>query len=317
MNDEILIVSENIKSFIGNISFNKSEHSVEIEIDIINAIIQELKDEIKQTKPIIIDNIDVNILLDNLTKQDINKLREKPQFLQKFYKQNIKVLILFLEELILNFNEIEEERLKKYRLETISDLLLQYMQFKQFHEFIANNRNLQLSSGMTMREHDISKHLKLSAILFNNCCFSPRELIPASITEIRQLIETKIRYSFKLNFIAMIKNDNLSIPPINMKIFFDFISTNDSIEIKEFNLVQKIYSWTNNYIHTGEFSYYWQIWYATRKLNCFAKNCKNINGKFENDSPILIHDLETVQNEFKNYLEENLKADEVQCIYYK
>jgi len=41
MYDEILIVSENIKSFISNISFNKLEDSVEIEIDIINTIIQE------------------------------------------------------------------------------------------------------------------------------------------------------------------------------------------------------------------------------------------------------------------------------------
>jgi len=96
VNDEFLTVSENIKSFISNISFKRLEENGDIEIDI---IIQELKDEINQTLPITIDNIDVNILLDNLTKQDINKLRKKPQFLQRFYKQNIKVLILFLEEL--------------------------------------------------------------------------------------------------------------------------------------------------------------------------------------------------------------------------
>lgn len=154
-------------------------------------------------------------------------------------------------------------------------------------------------------------------MLFNNCCFAPRELIPATITEIRQLIETKIRYSFKLNFIVISQNNNLLIPPINMKKIFDFIDSNRYIEIKEFQLIQKIYSWTNNYIHTGEFNYYWQIWYATRKLNCFAKDCKNKNGKFENDNSILIYDLEKVQNDFKNYLKDKLNADEIQCIYYK
>jgi len=316
VNNATLEVSENINNFISNVTFNK-ENIEDINIDIVYTIIDELKNEINQTKPVLIQHIDENIILDNLTKQDINKLREKPQFLQKYYKQNIKALILFIEELISNFNNIEEDRLKRYRLETISDLFLQYMEFKQLHEFLANNKNLQLSSGMVMRENDISKHIKLSAMLFHNCCFSPRELIPASITEIRQLIETKIRYSFKLNFITIVKNDSLSIQPINMKIFFDFILENENITLKEFNLIRKIYSWSNNYIHTGEFSYYWQIWFATRKLNCFAKNCEYTEGQYKSDNPIQINNLSKVQDDFKLYLEEQFQTDEIQCFFYQ
>lgn len=98
--------------------------------------------------------------------------------------------------------------------------------------------------------------------------FADKEL-SASIGTIRQLIELRIRRSFG---ILSLKDAADNIVPLNMSRFFDVVKQHrEEIEFPiKLETIIRIYSWSNNYIHSGLGDYPWIPMYLERMLRDFS-----------------------------------------------
>ncbi|SKB26461.1 hypothetical protein [Malaciobacter marinus] len=312
----ILAINSNILSFI-------SENSYESLLSSIDGLKSD-EFEIKKIKEI--DKIDPNNVFKSFQFKVIDKLRAKKSSWDVYYHQNISLVVHYLESLATHIKCLSDENKDiDHPLDIARDVLLMYIDFKQRYEYLINSNSYEAPAGITMHNHSMGTHIKLNALLYHGSGFSPRELVPLTVFEIRQLIETKIYHSFGLEFVYDENSDEFRLSIIPTKVFFEFLTRKDIKECitfvkKDFlTTLQSIYTWTNEYIHTGRFNYYWQIFYAIYLLKNLNMGMPPNEKGFNADSGVQIKKtkLEYIQNEFEKYINEGSQNKNLKCHFEK
>lgn len=292
-------------------------------IDNLAPAIEALKTEEFQNKKIKdIAKIDPNNVFKSFHFKVIDRLRAKKSSWDVYYHQNISLVVHYLKSLLGQIILLEKEgESTEYLLDIARDVVLMYIGFKCRYENIINDNQIEAPAGITMSNHSMSIHIKLNALLYHGSGFSPRELVPLSVFEIRQLIEMKIYHSFGLEFVYDENSEDFKLSIVPMKVFFEFLAKKDikdniTFVKKDFLIViQNIYTWTNEYIHTGRFNYYWQIFYAIYLLKNFNMGMPPNEKGFSADSGVQIKKdkLEYIQNEFEKYINESSQNKNLKC----
>jgi hypothetical protein len=279
-------------------------------------------EELQNKKMKDLSKIDPNNVFKSFHFKVIDKLRAKKFSWDMYYHQNISLVVHYLESLleqIILFKE--EDKSIESLLDIARDVVLMYIDFKYRYESIINDNQIEAPAGITMSNHSMSTHIKLNSLLYYRRGFSPRELVPLSVFEIRQLIEIKIYHSFGLEFVYDENSDDFKLSIIPMKVFFEFLTKKDikdniTFVKKDFlTVIQNIYTWTNEYIHTGRFNYYWQIFYAIYLLKNFNMGMPPNEKGFSADSGVQIKKgkLVYIQNEFEKYINEGSENKNLKC----
>lgn len=283
-------------------------------------------EEFKNNKIKDIAKIDPNNVFKSFHFKVIDKLRAKKSSWDVHYHQNISLVVHYLESLLEQIILFEKEgESTEYLLDIARDVVLMYIDFKCRYENIINDNQIEAPAGITMSNHSMSTYIKLNALLYHGSGFCPRELVPLSLFEIRQLIEMKIYHSFGLEFVYDESREDFKLSIVPMKVFFEFlvkkdIKDNITFVKKDFlTVIQNIYTWTNEYIHTGRFNYYWQIFYAIYLLKNFNMGMPPNEKGFNADSGVQIKKdkLEYIQNEFEKYINEGGQNKNLKCHFGK
>jgi hypothetical protein len=191
------------------------------------------------------------------------------------------IIIQFENHILINYSEIKDG-IHSNQFDSTSlkqNFLFLYYFFDDFVQFYANHYNVfhkdqsTIVLMRTMEPFSSDDTIYLSEQIMNGKLdgfeyFSIHKVIPSSIALIRTTIELILKNSLGIN---QITNSNGSPIKISSYIFLDFYKENkDRINFPvDHSVIQKIYEWSNHFIHAGEISYYWMIWLAHSTISKF------------------------------------------------
>lgn len=236
---------------------------------------------------------------------------------EDFFLVQKSVFYFYLNVLFENLNQglkLEENII--YLLEVISDMAYQYFMLIYKTNSVLNlGIEFKTYMFMTMRQNTIDEFYSIKRKFFSSKNYEPRDLIPLTAFELRLLIEKKLKYAFGLLYVVDRNKSQLIDVQISYFVkFYDSVLSR-LIRIADYPYVKHILQWSNNYIHTGVFPYYWQPYYALELIRTFVFGYEGDDTGVSINSGICIKDLDELRREFEAFLKGKLKKANLDFIY--
>lgn len=218
----------------------------------------------------------VDILKYIFTEDVYNGLKQAPAIVKHNYYHILQRIMMDIEQLI---NQYENN-------------------INQNYKYVANAYR----PIHTMSLHNVLRQSAYGRASFHS--FADIE-IDASIAVIRQIIELRIRRAFSA--IALIdKNGNTY--PLDLSSIFDILKKyNDIVFPGKLTSIERIYKWSNLYIHSGTGDYSWITYFLERYLRPFSFGKEKANGSWSYDNGISLsketfnaieHEIETLNENY-------------------
>ena len=136
--------------------------------------------------------------------------------------------------------------------------------------------------------------------------------ISASIGTIRQLVELRIRRSFGI--LCLEDYDNIFVP-LNMTKLFDVIGKHrEDIQFPlRFENIVRIYSWSNNYIHSGLGDYPWIPFYLELIMREFSFGKTQKDGSWSVNNGVIIkkNTLDDIERELLDLVNTDKEGNKI------
>ncbi|WP_457568325.1 hypothetical protein [Desulfurobacterium sp.] len=199
------------------------------------------------------------------SKKNVNKLIKEHKLA---FTAHIFQLIEFLEK-VLKEEENQKVELIIYSLMLIHQLLLQYIEFYAMCYAKKNETNCGPVTAMVRKQHNID----LSHIMVRNLttypAVSPKDVIPISLFKIRSIIETNLKYEFLRIYGVELPSGKLY--SLSLEEVLELLSLLLREEIIKFGNhsieeIKCLKDFCNEYVHSLEFGFYWQIFFVTFKF---------------------------------------------------
>lgn len=108
--------------------------------------------------------------------------------------------------------------------------------------------------------------------------------IDASIAIIRQMVELRIRRAFSA--LALVDKDG-NIYPLDMSSIFDILKRHDDIVLPgKLTSIERIYKWSNLYIHSGRGDYAWITYFLEKYLRNLSFGTQKEDGSWSYNNGI-------------------------------
>lgn len=259
--------------------------------------------------------------LDYLYKDKVNA-KQYGKYLQVNFLSLIKCFnesIFYLENVNIKTGPTDIEKVN-YANKLFGEIVIFLNEFETF----VNKDHIPY--GYYRRNISLSYELYYSSFhhYFSYCnplTFASITMQPLAVFQIRQAIEVRIKNALGIHILRRKSNyDQLKITP---DVFIEFIysrPTQITIEVDK-NVLQKIHSWTNLYIHTGFMPQAYKIWYAIKKIEPLF-SYRTVNGYDDRYGSITINKEyynNELENDIQNYVFDNfgkkLSIDEASDIY--
>lgn len=191
----------------------------------------------------------IDILKFIFTQDLYEKLKLEPAFVKNNYYHILKYIMIDIDQLI---NEYEKN-------------------IKNSNKYCSNpHRPIH-----TMALHNVLRQSAYGRASFHS--FADIE-IDASIAVVRQMIELRMRRAFaSLAFI----DTNENIYPLNLSRVFDILKKyNNIVYPRKLTSIERIYKWSNLYIHLGVGDYAWITYFLERYLRPFSFGERKSDGSW-------------------------------------
>ena len=273
--------------------------------------------------------------LRTLYKQNFNKVKEygndhiaEQIFLNKiynvkeYYKYSIYAIIKTCSRISENIKWFSDKSESKNILQEIrlfSEILGSTIDFVNSSNLLYNNQKINFGYFKTNCVNSTQVYNASQNLFHENLNLKSDSIVAirnTSIFLIRQSIELRLKNAIGLNYVY---HNNGETVKLRHDLLLDFIkcnTTNFTFPTK-FSILEKIYKWTNLYIHNGIHNYLWLIDWAYIILNPLFKPfvddlMKNIlNGDYsvlpENQAYNRFGSIRIKKDFYENHLKNNLK----------
>lgn len=303
--DDYLLMScdeEDKKHFVHEFFKNESVTFIEYYYFLLNGGFDELENqllshmELKKWPKFTDDNIICSILPDSETER-IKKKTKKDYYSANGYCALTTLKQIFTQELYDVVSKLPPIYYQTY-FQILKNIMYDLEQLKNLYNIEIKNNN-EYCATVNRPIHAMKLHNVLRQAAYGNFSFhSFAEFeISASIAVIRQIIELRIRRAFGVLAYSDAHNN---IHPLKMTSVFEVIKKYPEISFSN-NLccIERIYQWSNLYIHSGNGDWAWIIYFLENYLRTFSFGKNNANGDYDCRNGIAVskETLEKIQND--------------------
>jgi hypothetical protein len=204
-------------------------------------------------------------LIEHIIPKSVNDLDRKCQ-IRSYYVANtvafLKVIRgILTEEFIHKFASQGEDKIINHNYHRVfRNLLFDSLVLLDDYSDFVRNKDRQYGIQKSSYQHTTMLYLSLSQSIFGQVSFhSCIDVEPdLSISIIRQLIELRIRMAFGI--MGWYNETNDSVEPLAMSVIFDALKAHENdIDLSiPLHLVNRIYGWSNIFLHSGLKDYSWK-----------------------------------------------------------
>lgn len=222
-----------------------------------------------------------------LAKTNMERIKKKKQ--KNYYNANGKCAIdilkfIFTQDLYENL-KLTPTAIKKNYYHILKYIMLDIDQLINEYENNIKNSNKYCSNPHrpihTMALHNVLRQSAYGSFSFHS--FADIE-INASIAVVRQIIELRVRRAFAA--LALI-DTNGNISPLNLSRIFNVLKKYNNIDYSvKLTSIERIYKWSNLYIHLGVGDYAWITYFLERYLRPFSFGERKSDGSWSYDNGI-------------------------------
>lgn len=228
----------------------------------------------------------------------INKRKNKDYYIANGYCAITILKQIFTKELYNNVSRLSSVYYQTY-FQILKAIMLDTDQLKNLYNNERMNDNkypVTVNRSIhAMELHNVLRQAAYGNISFHS--FADFE-VSASIAVIRQIIELRIRRAFGI--LAYYDERNSNIQPLKMSKVFEILKRYTDISFpNKLCYIERIYQWSNLYIHSGEGDWAWIIYFLEKYLRTLSFGTQKANGdwNFHNGITVSKETLEKIQND--------------------
>lgn len=248
--------------------------------------------------PRITDDDVVCSILPKSEIERINKRKNKDYYIANGYCAITILKQIFTKNLYDSVSRLSSVHYQTY-FQILNAIMCDIDQLKNLYNIEIMNDNKYFATVNrpihAMELHNVLRQAAYGNISFHS--FADFE-ISASIAVIRQIIELRIRRAFGV--LAYYDEHNSNIHPLKMSKVFEILKRYTDISFpNKLCYIERIYQWSNLYVHSGKCDWAWIIYFLERYLRTLSFGTQKANGNWSYCNGITVskETLEKIQND--------------------